>query len=109
MIIIGMDKVIWGRTNMFRLHKGEFDTIIKALDYSRPTSAHIEGKNYILLRADCESVILKSGQSGVCIFKTNKALVIGVCETGTIRGCSCLEQCSNAIGSVAQKLKEQGN
>ena len=110
LIISKAGDITWGRSPMFRLHKGEFEEIAHCLDRGYGQKCHtaicISGTRYLLVRCDDSTTIkLKNGTKGACIWKTQQAVIIATYEESRLT----LATCTDVVGRLADWMLQNGN
>ncbi|KAF7629918.1 Profilin [Meloidogyne graminicola] len=101
--ICGLDGSIWGKSDNFKLetlniHSSKL-TFLDS-DVVLASGLRFEGEKYFVLQADNERIIGKKTANGFFIYKTDKAFIIGIYESGVQP-----EMCSKTTGALADYFK----
>nr|CAD2131726.1 unnamed protein product [Meloidogyne enterolobii]CAD2185660.1 unnamed protein product [Meloidogyne enterolobii]CAD2199276.1 unnamed protein product [Meloidogyne enterolobii] len=101
--ICGLDGSIWGKSDNFKIDQSEANAAANGLKNSEGVLAsglRFEGEKYFVLQADSERIIGKKTANGFFIYKTDKAFIIGVYESGVQP-----EMCSKTTGALADYFR----
>ncbi|BBN14723.1 profilin [Marchantia polymorpha subsp. ruderalis] len=106
--IIGQDGNVWAQSANFpELQGDEIDKVVKGFVDAAQISMHglyLGGLKYMVIQGEPGQVLRgKKGTGGVCIKKTNSALVIGLYEDPTKPG-----ECNIVVERLGDYLYEQG-
>ncbi|KAI3624118.1 profilin, required for normal timing of actin polymerization in response to thermal stress [Malassezia furfur] len=87
--IIGLKGGVWATSPGFNISPEEQQAIVKGLDDPAPLQAngiYANGKKFLTLQANPRSIYGKSGGDGLCVVKTNQAVLIGAYESPLLPG-----------------------
>ncbi|KAL0483908.1 profilin [Acrasis kona] len=98
--IVGLQGGVWAASKGFDVSHAEILALangFKNPDTVRTNSPLVDGKKYMVVKADERSIYGKLGKGGFCAVKTNQAIVIGVYGEGVQPG---------SAASVVEKLAD---
>ncbi|KAL5728970.1 Glutamate 5-kinase [Ranunculus cassubicifolius] len=106
--IIGLDGSVWAQSASFpEFKQKEIEDINKDFDEPgslAPTGLFLGGAKYMVIQGEPGAVIRgKKGSGGVCVKKTNQAMIIGVYDEPLTPG-----QCNMIVERLGDYLIEQG-
>ncbi|KAJ3686429.1 hypothetical protein LUZ61_015593 [Rhynchospora tenuis] len=106
--IMGHDGSLWAQSDTFPQYKPEeIAAIMKDFDEPgslAPTGLFLGGAKYMVIQGEPGAVIRgKKGAGGVCVKKTNMALIIGIYDEPMTPG-----QCSVVVERLGDYLNDQG-
>ncbi|XP_078168809.1 profilin [Carex rostrata] len=106
--ILSQDGSVWAQSAAFPQFKSEeIAAIVKDFDEPgslAPTGLFLGGAKYMVIQGEPGAVIRgKKGSGGVCVKKTNQALIMGVYEEPMTPG-----QCNMVVERLGDYLYEQG-
>ncbi|WFD00264.1 profilin, required for normal timing of actin polymerization in response to thermal stress [Malassezia yamatoensis] len=87
--IIGLKGGVWAASAGFTISAEEQQAIVKGLDDPTPLQAngiYANNKKYLTLQANPRSVYGKAGGDGLCVVKTNQAVLIGAYQSPLLPG-----------------------
>ncbi|PKI85348.1 profilin, required for normal timing of actin polymerization in response to thermal stress [Malassezia vespertilionis] len=87
--IIGLKGGVWASSAGFTISPEEQQAAISGFDEPSPLQAngiHVNGKKYLALQANPRSIYGKVGGDGVCMVKTNQAVLIGAYQSPILPG-----------------------
>ncbi|KAG2216311.1 hypothetical protein INT45_009693, partial [Circinella minor] len=112
--IFGLNGSQWAASPSFQVSANEVQDIIAGFSNSEKileSGIHIAGTKYLTLRADDRSIYGKKGADGVCLVKTNQAVLIAIYKEGIQPG-SCttvVEGLADYLISVSYKRAKKPN
>nr|AVA09728.1 putative effector protein [Heterodera avenae] len=101
--ICGLDGSIWGKSDNFNLDATEVTAAMNGLkqpDAVLTSGLRFEGEKFFVLQADSDRIIGKKTSSGFFIYKTGKAFIISIYESGVQP-----EMCSKTTGALADYFR----
>ncbi|KAL1933750.1 hypothetical protein VTP01DRAFT_7840 [Rhizomucor pusillus] len=104
--IYGLNGGQWAVSPGFSLSSNEIQELKNGFtnaDQVQASGVHVNGVKYLTLRADDRSIYGKKGADGVCIVKTNQAILVGVYTEGIQPG-----QCTKVVEGLADYLISVG-
>ncbi|XP_006812983.1 profilin-1A-like [Saccoglossus kowalevskii] len=106
--IHGLDGEVWASSSDLLISANEVDTILNALEGDVSMVAVngilLSGQHYMFLRSDPGSSIYgRKGDSGCCIVKTKKSVLIGIYGGGIQAGSATV-----VVEKLGDYLKAQG-
>eukprot|EP00246_Nothoceros_aenigmaticus_P001605 TRINITY_DN12100_c0_g1_i1.p1 TRINITY_DN12100_c0_g1~~TRINITY_DN12100_c0_g1_i1.p1 ORF type:complete len:137 (+),score=16.25 TRINITY_DN12100_c0_g1_i1:214-624(+) len=110
--IIGQDGTVWAQSETFPATKpGEIEALVKALvdpDVGVPALAQsglfLGGIKYMVIQGEAGIVIRgKKGTGGVCVKRTNSAVIIGIYDEPVTPG-----ECNVVVERLGDYLLDQG-
>nr|ABW37744.1 Ama v 1.01 allergen [Amaranthus viridis] len=106
--IIGVDGSVWAQSASFpQFKEDEIAAIVKDFEDPgtlAPTGLYLGGTKYMVIQGEPGAVIRgKKGPGGICVKKTNQALVIGIYDEPVTPG-----QCNMIVERLGDYLIEQG-
>merc|ERR1711874_359798 len=87
--IIGLKGGVWASSPGLNVSMEEQTAIIKGLDDPSPLQANgifVSGKKYLTLQANPRSIYGKAGGDGLCVVRTNQAVLIGIYNSPLLPG-----------------------
>ena len=87
--ILGLKGGVWAASPGFTLKPEEQTAIVKGLDDPAPLQAsgiYANGKKFLTLQANPRSIYGKAGGDGICIVKTNQAVLVGAYDSPLLPG-----------------------
>ena len=87
--ILGLKGGVWAASPGFTLKPEEQTAIVKGLDDPVPLQAsgiYANGKKFLTLQANPRSIYGKAGGDGICIVKTNQAVLVGAYDSPLLPG-----------------------
>ncbi|KAL2928983.1 Profilin-1 [Bienertia sinuspersici] len=106
--IVGFDGSPWAQSSTFpQFKQPEIESIMKEFDEPNtlaPTGLFLGGEKYMVIQGEPGAVIRgKKGPGGVCVKKTNQALIFGIYDEPVTPG-----QCNMIVERLGDYLVEQG-
>ncbi|CAO2818009.1 unnamed protein product [Amaranthus hypochondriacus] len=106
--IIGVDGSVWAQSASFpQFKEDEIAAIVKDFEDPgtlAPIGLYLGGTKYMVIQGEPGAVIRgKKGPGGICVKKTNLALVIGIYDEPVTPG-----QCNMIVERLGDYLIEQG-
>ncbi|KAI8371646.1 profilin [Radiomyces spectabilis] len=104
--IYGLNGGCWAHSPEFELQGNELQQIINGFkDPSavQGTGVFIQGQKYFVLKVDPRSIYGKKASDGICIVKTNQAILIGKYVEGIQPG-----ECNKVVEQLADYLISVG-
>ncbi|CAO2822926.1 unnamed protein product [Amaranthus hypochondriacus] len=107
-IIGSEDGAVWAQSSSFpQFKQEEITAILKEFEEPNtlaPTGLYLGGEKYMVIAGEPGAVIRgKKGPGGVCIKKTNQAMVFGIYDEPVTPG-----QCNMVVERLGDYLIEQG-
>ncbi|KAL4400398.1 profilin, required for normal timing of actin polymerization in response to thermal stress [Malassezia pachydermatis] len=87
--ILGLKGGVWATSAGFTISPEEQNAIIKGLDDPAPLQAsgvYANGKKYLTLQANPRSIYGKAAGDGLCIVRTNQAVLVGAYASPLLPG-----------------------
>ncbi|XP_021741382.1 profilin-1-like [Chenopodium quinoa] len=105
--IVGLDGSVWAQSSTFpQLKQEEVKAIVNEFDVPNtlaPTGLFLGGEKYMVIQGEPGAVIRgKKGPGGVCVKKTNQALVFGIYNEPVTPG-----QCNIVVERLGDYLIDQ--
>ncbi|KAI7879733.1 Profilin/allergen [Lichtheimia hyalospora FSU 10163] len=104
--IYGHNGSQWAVSPGFQLKAEEVQEIVNGFtnpDGIRASGVHANGVKYFVLRADERSIYGKKNADGICLVKTNQAVLVGVYTEGIQPG-----MCTKVVEGLADYLISVG-
>ncbi|XP_021776416.1 profilin-3-like [Chenopodium quinoa] len=106
--ILGIDGSVWAQSSTFPQFKpDEIAAVVKDFEEPgtlAPTGLHLGGAKYMVIQGEPGAVIRgKKGPGGICVKKTDQALVVGIYDEPVTPG-----QCNIIVERLGDYLIEQG-
>ena len=87
--IVGLKGGVWASSPSLNLSTEEQHAIIQGLtdpSHLQANGIYVSGKKYLTLQANPRSIYGKAGGDGLCIVRTNQAVLIGVYNSPLLPG-----------------------
>ncbi|KAJ3683641.1 hypothetical protein LUZ60_013868 [Juncus effusus] len=106
--VVGHDGSVWAQSPTFPQYKPEeLEAIMKDFEEPgtlAPTGLFLGGTKYMVIQGEPGAVIRgKKGSGGICIKKTNMAVIIGIYDEPMTPG-----QCNMIVERLGDYLNDQG-
>ncbi|KAG0327131.1 profilin, required for normal timing of actin polymerization in response to thermal stress [Podila horticola] len=104
--IIGLDGSLWATSAGFQVGGEEAKKLVVAFDDPSDAAAngiYIEGKKYVVLRSDKQTIMARLGATGIVCAKTSQCVLIGYYNENVQAG-----DCSVVVEGLADYLRGSG-